>query len=156
MPPVRRAFVDENFCLNEGTIVAITHSIVNTRTALNNSTPTSRVDIILSCRSHPFSFNKQYMLDLYAYGNYADKLLSSLNKGDRVSVRSEYTPLSISSPKSRKKKTDSDTPKPISNIPERYPFFSIKKLVIIQSKSPSANYQLTPDLLDLSSEFKDI
>lgn len=155
MPPVRRAFVDENFCLHKGTIVSLTQSTVNTRTALNNSTPTSRVDIILSCRSHPFSFNKQYMLDLYAYGNYADKLFSTLHKGDRIAVRSEYTPLSISPSKPRKSKADTD-PKPISNIPTRYPFFSIKDITLIQSKSPSANFQLSPDLLDLSSELKDI
>ena len=146
--PVQRAFVDENFCLFEGVIVYKTMSLVKTKSGSNTKALTDKLDICLSVRSHRYSWAKQYMVDLYAYGPYAQKLNHILNKGDRISVRCEYTPESILDKK--KKQLDSAT------MPERYPFFAIKKLFLTQSKNPPMSLEINPDSLDLANLYPDI
>ena len=146
--PIPRAFVDENFCLFEGTIVYKTMCLVKTKHGSDNKTLTDKLDICLSVRSHKYSWAKQYMVDLYAYGQYALKLNHLLNKGDRISVRAEYKPETILDKK--KKQIDSEV------MPDRFPFFEIKKLVLTQSKNPDMCFSINPDNLDLAKEFPDI
>lgn len=146
--PIPRAFVDENDSRFEGVIVYKQMSLVKTKKSSDNKTLTDKIDILLSVRSHRYSWKTQYMVDLYAYGPYALKLNQLLNKSDRIAVRCEYKPITIVEKK--KKQLDSKV------MPERYPFFEIKKLFLTQSKNPPMSLEINPENIDLAHLYPDI